>query len=344
MKDYHAKNIRNIGLVGHGGEGKTTLAEAMLFTTGVTDRMGKVEDGSTTMDYDSEEIKRQISISAAVAPVEYNGYKINIIDSPGYFDFVGEVVETLNLADGALILLSAVSGIAVGTEKAWDFCQKYNLPRMFFVNNMDREHSDYLKVVNQLKDKYGNHIAPIQLPIMEGEIMKGYVDIITMKAYAFDAKNLKEISCPDAVHAHAEELREALLEVAAENDDALLEKYFSGEELTTDEIVAGLREGVLTGKVAPILCGSAAQRLGVTVLMDNIINYMPSLVDRPVKLAANTKTGEPVECKCDDSAPFVSQVFKTVADPFVGKLSIFKIFSGTLSNDMTMYNTKFGQE
>ncbi|MHB1315498.1 MAG: elongation factor G [Christensenellales bacterium] len=343
MKEYHTNSIRNIGLIGHGGEGKTTLAEAMLFLTGATDRMGRVEDGSTTMDYDSEEMKRQISISAAVAPVEYKNFKINLIDSPGYFDFVGEVVQALHLSDGAIILLSAVSGIAVGTEKAWEFCQKYDLPRMFFINNMDREHADYLKAVAQLKEKYGSHIAPIQLPIMQGEAMKGYMDIITMKAYAFDGKNVKDTSCPDDVQAHAEELREALLEVAAENDDALLEKYFAGEELTPEEIVTGLRAGVLAGKVAPVLCGSAAQRLGVTVLMDNIINYMPSLADRPARKALNTKTGQTVECKCDESAPFAAQVFKTVADPFVGKLSIFKIFAGALSSDMTMSNTNSGK-
>ena len=287
MKEYHTKNIRNIGLIGHGGEGKTTLVEAMLFLTGAIDRMGKVEDGSTTMDFDSEEVKRQISISAAVAPVEYNGYKINLIDAPGYFDFVGEVVQTLKLADGAIILLSAVSGIAVGTEKAYDYCVQYNLPRMFFVNNIDREHADYTKVVGQLKEKYGNHIVPIHLPIMQGETMKGYMDIITMKAFSLEGKTLKEIPAPDDVKARAEELRESLIEAAAENDDALLEKYFSGEELTPDEIVAGLRKGVLAGKVAPVLCGSVAQKKGVTVLMDDIINLMPSLADRPTK-----KSGE----------------------------------------------------
>jgi len=339
MKVYQTKQIRNIGIIGHGGEGKTTLTEAILYSTGAIDRFGRVEDGTTTTDYDSEEIKRQISISAAVAPVEWKDHKINIIDVPGYFDFIGEMYGALTAVDGAVIVISAVSGVAVGAEKAWDYCKEKDIPRMVFVNQMDRENADYFKVLDELKDKYGTAIAPVQVPIMGGGAFKGYVDILNMTAWEFAGKQMKEIPIPDDLMDRVESLREMIVEAAAENDDELLEKYFSGEELSNEEIRTALRKGIISASVVPVLCGAALQNAGVQALMDNILEFMPSPEERPAMTGSNPKSGNEEERKADEKAPFSAQVFKTVADPFVGKLSLFRVFSGTLTTDMSLYNS-----
>jgi elongation factor G len=229
MKEYTANQIRNIGIFGHGGEGKTTLTEAMLFNAGLLDRMGRVEDGSTTTDYDPEEIRRTISIGAAVAPYEWNGTKVNIIDAPGFFDFYGEVVESMTLADSALIVVGAVSGPVVGVEKAMDMCKKSNKARMMVINQMDRENANFMKVYGAIREKFGPSAVAIQLPIVEGGAFKGYVDIVTMKAKMFDGKGEKDAAIPAALSADAESIREALIEAAAESDETLMEKFFEGE-------------------------------------------------------------------------------------------------------------------
>ncbi|MGI6706342.1 MAG: elongation factor G [Clostridia bacterium] len=339
MKAYQTKQIRNIGIIGHGGEGKTTLTEAILYSAGAIDRFGRVEDGTTTTDYDSEEIKRQISISAAVAPIEWKNHKINIIDVPGYFDFIGEMYGALTAADGAIIVIGAVSGVAVGTEKAWDYCKEKEIPRMFFVNQMDRENADYFKVLDELKDKYGTAIAPLQVPIMAGGAFKGYVDILNMTAWEFAGKQPKETSIPDDLMDRVESIREMIVEAAAENDDDLLEKYFSGEELSNEEIRLALRKGIVSADVVPVLCGSALDNAGIQALMDNILEFMPSPEDRPAMVGTNPKSKDMEERIADEKAPFSAQVFKTVADPFVGKLSLFRVFSGTLTTDMSLYNS-----
>lgn len=339
MKAYQTKQIRNIGIIGHGGEGKTTLTEAILYSAGAIDRFGRVEDGTTTTDYDSEEIKRQISISAAVAPIEWKNHKINIIDVPGYFDFIGEMYGALTAADGAIIVIGAVSGVAVGTEKAWDYCKEKEIPRMFFVNQMDRENADYFKVLDELKDKYGTAIAPLQVPIMAGGAFKGYVDILNMTAWEFAGKQPKETSIPDDLMDRVEPIREMIVEAAAENDDDLLEKYFSGEELSNEEIRLALRKGIVSADVVPVLCGSALDNAGIQALMDNILEFMPSPEDRPAMVGTNPKSKDMEERIADEKAPFSAQVFKTVADPFVGKLSLFRVFSGTLTTDMSLYNS-----
>ncbi len=339
MKAYQTKQIRNIGIIGHGGEGKTTLTEAILYSAGAIDRFGRIEDGTTTTDYDSEEIKRQISISAAVAPVEWKDHKINIIDVPGYFDFIGEMFGALTAADGAIIVIGAVSGVAVGAEKAWDYCKGKDIPRMFFVNQMDRENADYYKVLDELKDKYGTAIAPVQVPIMAGATFKGYVDILNMTAWEFAGKQTKEIPIPDDLMDRVESIREMIVEAAAENDDDLLEKYFSGEELSNEEIRIALRKGIVSGSVVPVLCGSALDNTGVQALMDNILEFMPSPEEQPAMAGNNPKSGDVEERKADEKAPFSAQVFKTVADPFVGKLSLFRVVSGTLTTDMPLYNS-----
>ncbi len=336
MKSYTAKEIRNIGLFGHGGEGKTTLTEAMLYNAGLLDRMGRVEDGTTTTDYDPEEVKRTVSISMAVAPYEWKNTKINIIDTPGGFDFYGEVVEAMALADSSLIVVGAVSGPVVGTEKAMAMCKKSDKPRMIVINQMDRENANFDKVMDALIEKFGPSVVPIQLPIMEGGAFKGYVDLTTMTANMFDGKGVKAVAIPGALEARAEELREALTEAAAESDEELMMKYFDEGTLSQDEIIAGLCAGVREGIVTPVCCCAAQPNIGVITLMDNLIHYMPTADTAKPRASVSAKTGEP----CDlTQGKFAAQIMKTVADPFVGKISLMRVYSGTLSTSVAPYNS-----
>ena len=338
MKVYTSDKIRNVGIVGHGGEGKTTLTEAMLFTAGHVDRMGKVDDGTAATDFDAEENKRHISIGTALAPVEWKDYKINILDTPGYFDFEGEVIEALNVVDGAIIVVGAVSGLTVGCEKAWNLCKKRGLPKAIVVNRMDTENANYEKVVDALIEKYGSSVAPIQFPIMKGMDFIGYVDAIHNKAYKFDGKKTAEIPVPADMEALLDHYRTQLLEAAAENEEELMEKYFDGVELTTEEITRGINIGIHSGAIAPVFCTAATTQTGVATLLDNIISYMPAPSAIAPKKGVNPKDDSETERPCDDKAPFSAQVFKTVADKFVGKISMFKIYSGVLTSDMTLYN------
>ncbi len=338
MKNYESKKIRNIAIVGHGGEGKTTLTEAMLFNAGGTDRFGRVEDGTTTTDFDPEEIKRQISISSAIAPLEWNDHKINVIDVPGYFDFVGEMLGALRVVDSAVLVVGAVSGLMVGTEKAWDYCESHVIPRMIFINQMDREHANFSKVLDQLKEKYGTSIAPFQIPIMEGGQFKGFVDALRMTAKVFDGKGLKDAPIPDSMVDEVEPIRTMLVEAAVETSEELMEKYFEGEEITNEELTTAIRHGVMEGDIVPILCGSAVNNIGIDVLLDEVVNYLPSPCDRPSFKGTNPRTEETVRREMKVSEPFSALVFKTIVDPFVGKLSIFKVMSGELSSGATVYN------
>lgn len=339
MKAYHASHIRNVALIGHGGEGKTTLVEAMLLTAGQIDRMGKTDDGTTQMDYDQEEVKRHISISVSLAPIEWNDHKLNLIDAPGYFDFEGEVVEALSVAEGAVIVLGAVSGLTVGAEKAWDLCKARALPRIFVVNRMDTENANFARVVEQLEEKYGSAVVPVQWPIMQNEKVVGYVDLIDQKARLFNGKSTKDTDIPAEIADKVEQYHDKLVEAAAENEEELLDKFFEGIELTRKEIIRGLNIGVHSGVLAPILASSAITLAGVASVMDNMIHFVPSPDLAPVKKAKNLKNDEDAECKCDENAPFSAQVFKSVADPFVGKVSLFKVYSGTLTSGMTVLNT-----
>ena len=338
MKGYQANQIRNIGIIGHGGEGKTTLAEAMLFNSGTIDRIGRIEDGTTVMDFDPEEIKRQISISAAIAPIEWKDKKINLIDVPGYFDFIGEMIETIKAIDGALIVVGAVSGVNVGAEKAWNACVQAGIAKMVFINQIERENANYFKVLDQLKTKYGNSIAPTQAPIMTGTLFTGYVDVLEMTAKEYIGKQIKDIPIPAHMLDRVNQMREMIIEAAAECDDALLEKFFAGEELTNEEIHSAFRKGVTSGKVVPVLCGSALANEGIQTLLDDIVEYMPSPEERPEVRGINPKNGNTEIRKTDVNEPFAAQIFKTVADPFVGKLSLFRVFSGALTPDMIVYN------
>ena len=348
MKYYKTSDIRNITLVGHGGDGKTTLAEAMLYNSGAIDRQCKTEDGNTVMDFDPEEIKRNISISSAVALAEWKNSKINIIDTPGYFDFVGDAASGYYLADSALILVSGLSGLSVGAEQAWEKCTEDNIPRAFLINQMDKEHVEFDKALDSLKEKYGTHITLLQLPIGQGLDFKGVVDIIDMKAYEFGDGKDKEIDIPAELADQAAEIREAIIENAVENDEALMEKYFEGEELTKQDIMKGLKEGIIDGDVVPVFVAAAAPNQGVRLLMDNLVALMPS-PDQAIKITGKTPKGDEVTYNADSSLSFAAQVYKTVADPFVGKLSIFKVLGGELKLGQNIDNAnadkheKFGQ-
>ncbi len=335
MKEFTAKDIRNIGVFGHGGEGKTTLTEAMLFNAGLIDRLGKVENGTTTTDFDPEEISRGISINMALAPFEWKNTKINIIDAPGFFDFYGEVTAAMALADSALVVVGAVSGPVVGTEKAMAMCEKDHKARMIVVNQLDRENANFEKVMNEISAKFGPSVVPIQLPIIEGGAFKGYVDIVHMTAKLFDGKGEKEIEIPAGLKSQAETLYEKLTEAAAEADEALMEKYLETFELSREEMLKGLSVGVQTGVVTPVTCVSAALNIGVITLLDNILSYLPSADQAKAPVATSVKTGS--EVVIPQNGKFAAQVVKTTFDQF-GKYSIVKIYRGALDISVTPYN------
>ena len=337
MKDYQAKNIRNLTIVGHGSVGKTTLAEALLFTAGAIDRQCRVEDGQATMDYDPEELKRHISISAAMAPLEWKDRKVNLVDIPGYFDFAGEQVGPMNVCEGALIVVGAVSGLDVGAEKAWAMCDKTHSSRMIVITKMDQENANFDKVLGELTDKYGSHLAPIEVPIFEGNKFTGVACLLEKKAFVGEGKNLKAVDIPASVADEVEKCREALVEAAAGADDDLMMKYLEGEELTDEEVMHGLRQGITDGTVVPVVCCSSLSRVGIAKLLDNIIDLMPSPAGLTLA-GVNPRDDSPVERVCADDQPFSARVFKTMADPFMGKLSLLKVTSGVLESTTLLYN------
>ena len=338
---YSTEFIRNIAFLGHGGDGKTTLCEAVAFSLGATDRFGKVEDGNTISDYDPEEIKRTISISTSVIPVEYKNNKINILDCPGYFDFAGEVTGALSVSDAAVIIVSGVSGLVVGAEKAIALTKKINLPKLVFVNQMDRENADYHKALSQLESKYHTSIAPIQYPIKENNALIGYVDVIANKGYKYDGGKMSEIDIPSNLSSYVEDARNRIIEAAAENDEELLEKYFSGEELTVEEIIKGLLIGIRSGATIPVMCGSALEQKGVFSLLDNILYFFESAKGKEIECL--NEAGDLDIKICDENDAFSAFVFKTISDPFVGKLSFFKVLSGKLNSATSIYNATTGK-
>lgn len=339
MKDYSVGKLRNICLTSHGGAGKTTLAEAMLFNTGVLDRFGKVLDGTTTTDFDPEEVKRKISISTAIAPCEWKDYKINVIDTPGYFDFVGEVKQGIRVADANIILVPAKGGVAVGTEKSWAYAKEYNIPRMFFISKMDEENANFFSVLEQMTNTFGKAVVAFQIPIIENEKYIGYVDVINMKAKKFDKDKLVDISIPADLSSKAASIKEALIEAIAETSEELMEKFFGGEEFTPEEISKGLKQGIADASIVPVFCGSATNNYGVQPLMDAITEYMPSPAERPAAKAVKFGSEDTISVTASPEGPLSMLVFKTIADPFVGKISIFRIYSGTLKPDSVVFNT-----
>ncbi|MBR0357314.1 MAG: GTP-binding protein, partial [Clostridia bacterium] len=334
MKNYTAESIRNVGVFGHAGEGKTTLVEAILFDTGLVDRIGKVENGTTVSDFDPEEAKRGCSINMSVEPVEWKNTKINFIDAPGGYDFYGDVASAAFLADSALIVVGAVSGPVVGAEKAMAMCQAQAKPRMMVINQMDRENASFEKVMAAVNEKFGPNVVPIQLPIMEGSNFKGFVDIINMTAYLFDGKNLKETAIPGNLSDEAQTLYEKLTEAAAEADEELMEKYFEEMELPREDILFGLSKGVKEGTVTPVVCTSALNNAGVFTLLDNIVHYLPAAADAKLPAATNL-AGDAVELTRDGK--LVATVAKTINDQF-GKYSIVKVHRGTLDINVAPYN------
>ena len=337
MKQVPIDKIRNVCLLGHGGSGKTSLTEAMLKFAGVIDRLGKVTEGTTVTDFDPEEIKRAVSVNTAVASFEWNNTKYNIIDTPGYFDFVGEIKEGIRVADSAIIVLSGKSGLSVGAEKSWDYCEERKLSRIFFVNKIDDERADIQKVIDDLRNKYGKTIAPFQLPIIENEKVTGFVDLILMRAKLFQDGPLLDADIPDSMADIVTSAREMIVESVAETDEALMEKYFDGGEFTTEEIQKALRGGVADGTIVPVLCGTATSNKGIGVLMEAIGEYMPSPEEGPAVLTAD---GGEVKVSADE--PLSALVFKTIADPYVGKLSYFRVYSGELKPDMQVTNSRTG--
>jgi elongation factor G len=338
MKDYAVQKLRNICLLAHGNAGKTTLAEAMMFNTGVLDRFGKVADGTTTTDYDPEEVKRKISISTAMAPCEWLDHKINVIDTPGYFDFVGEVQQGIRVSDGAVIVVSAKSGVSVGTEKSWAYAKERNIARAFFINKMDEENANFHAALDKMVSTFGSSVVPFQLPIYEAEKFVGYVDIINMTAKKFQKDKLIDAEIPADLTDKISEVKDSLNELIAETDEALMEKFFGGEQYTPDEIQKGIKAGIADGTIAPVFCGSAFVNIGVRELMNAIVQYMPSPENMTVT-AKRAGTEDTVEIKADPSAALSAFVFKTIADPFVGKISMFRVYSGTFKSDSTVYNS-----
>ena len=339
MNVFTSEKIRNVVFLGHGGCGKTTLVEAIAYTTGILKRQGKVEEGNTISDYDKEEQKRLFSISTTVVPIIFEDTKINLFDTPGYFDFVGEVEEALAVADAAVIVISAKAGVEVGTTKAWDFCEKYNLPRIFFVTDMDDDNASYREVVENLTERYGKKIAPFHIPIRENEKFVGFVNVVKMAGRKFtNASNYEECEIPEYSKENLSKTREALLDAVAETSEELMEKYFAGEEFTQDEISIALRNNVIDGSVVPILMGSGIHAQGTTMLLQAIEKYFPDPTRMKIS-GTNTKTGDEFVGDYDEKKPFSARVFKTIADPFIGKFSLFKVCSGVIKSDSVIFNS-----
>nr|WP_294488409.1 elongation factor G [uncultured Anaerosporobacter sp.] len=338
MDIYTSDKIRNVVILGHGGCGKTTLIEAIAYTMKVTNRQGKVEDGNTISDYDKEEIKRRFSISTAVVPIIWEDTKINFLDTPGYFDFVGETQEAMAAADAAVIVISAKAGVEVGTVRAWELCERYKLPRMFFVTDMDDDNASYRQVVEKLTDLYGKKIAPFHLPIRQDEKFIGFVNIVKMQGRKFTTlSDYEECEIPEYSMANLTSCREALLEAVAETSEDRMERYFAGEEFSQEEISIALRENVMDGTVVPVLIGSGLNCQGTTMLLQAIEKYFPS-PDKTTTLGVNTITNEEIEVKFEENKPMTANVFKTIVDPFVGRFSVVKVHSGILKADTLVWN------
>jgi elongation factor G len=330
MTEFTTDRLRNVVLLGHSSCGKTTLAESLLFDTGATSRRGRVEDGSTVSDWDDEAIRRKISVGASVVPCEWQGHKVNLLDTPGFIDFVGEVKSAVTVADAALVLVDPVAGVEVGTELGWAYADERELPRAIFVNKMDRENAHFDSVLGNLRDSFSGTIVPAQLPLGDGSAFRGVVDLLRMKAQM--GEDAADAEVPADVVDLANKMRTQLVEAAAEGDDELLVKYLDGEQLSVEEITRGLRIGIKAGNIVPVFCGSAMRNVGTRLLLDALVGYMPSPLDRPEELAQRPD-GDEVSLMSDSSGPLVAFVWKTIADPYVGKISYFRVFSGTLKAD-----------
>ena len=339
MDVFRTDRIRNVVLLGHGGAGKTSLVEAMAYLSGITNRLGKVTDGNTVSDYDKEEIKRKFSITTSVVPIEWGKVKINVLDTPGYFDFVGEVEEAVAAADAAIIVVSGKDGIQVGTQKAWELCEKYNLPRMFFVTEMDIDDVSYRKVVEELTELYGKKIAPLHMPIREEGKFVGYVNIVKQAGRRYiERGQKKECPVPEYLQEYLEQYHETLMESVAEISEEFMDRYFAGEAFSVAEVSAALKMNISDGSIVPVCMGSTINIQGVANLLDDICGYFPS-PDQKTCAGMNMKTNEIYQANYDFTKAKSAYVFKTIVDPFLGKYSLIKVCSGVIKGDDTLYNT-----
>ena len=337
-----AKDIRNVAIIGHSGEGKTTLFEAMLFNSGVIERMGRVENGTTVSDFDEQEIARKMSVSLSVASITWKDVKINLLDVPGFYDFEGEVSEALR-ACGAVIVVTGANGtVTVGAEKAIEQCLRAKKPVIIFINGMDKENADYPATIAAFREKYKTLLAPIQIPIMDGKKMVGNANALTGKAYHFTQTGPEEISVPEEYRRDYEEMQLALTETAAENDDVLLEKYFEQGFLSREDMIHGIRKGIFNINVIPVMAGSALQNKGVINLMNEIVKYLPEAAERTAQPATDLTKNTVVGIPCETDGAFAAQVFKTAVDPFVGKMNYLRVVRGVLKPGMSVLNANTG--
>ena len=337
MNIYTTDKIRNVALLGHGGCGKTSLAEAMAYLSGITSRLGKVDDGNTVSDFGKEEQKRKISISTSVIPIEWEGYKINVLDAPGFFDFAGEVEEAVSAAGAAIIVVNGKSGVEVGTQKAWEMCEKYKLPRMIYVSNMDVDNASFRQVVEDMTEMFGKKMAPFHLPIRENEKFVGYVNVITETGNRWQGKEVVECEVPEYNKANLQLCRDTLMESVAETSEEMMERYFSGETFSEAEVRAALRTNVCDGSIVPMTMGSNILCQGIYTLLDDIIKYFPSPENREVA-GINMKTNEIYHADYDFAKAKSAYIWKTIVDPFIGKYSLIKVNSGVLKTDDVIYN------
>lgn len=337
MKDYKTNKLRNLALVGHSGAGKTSLTESLLYFTKAIDRVGKVADGNTVSDYEKQEIKRKISIQTSIIPVEYKDYKINFIDAPGFFDFEGEVINALRASESALFVIDGENGIEVGTEKYWKYTENISLPRIIFVNKLDKENAKFNQVVSDLHIDFSKKIIPLTLTLGEGENFEGLIDVIDKKAFKYVDGKAEEVEIPEIRLEEVNAVYEEIQEVVAESDDELMDKYFSGESFTEEEFKEGFRKAIVNGSAVPLVAGSLEKNIGLDLLLEVITKYMPS----PDHKAANIGfrvTDAYEEFEVSEDSPFSAVVFKTIADPFLGKISIFKVLSGAIKKDQNFYD------
>jgi len=345
MSNIDLEKIRNIAVIAHGGAGKTSLVEAMLFDSGSIDRLGKVEEGTTTTDYEPEEVARKITITSSIAFCNWNGCRINLIDTPGFINFLEDTRGCLRVVDGAIVIVSAISGVKAETQKIWNYASEFELPRVVFINKMDKDTADFSRAVGEIEKSFEKEALPLQLPIGSGDSFSGIVDLIKMKAFKFNNGKVEESDMPSEMFSEVEEYRKKLVEKIAESDDALLEKYLEGGTLTDEEIIKGVKEGSLTKRFIPVTCGSALKNIAVSPLLETIVLCLPSPAEMarmsPIK-GKNRKDGKEAERKPSQTEPLSAYVFKTIADPFAGRLSIFRVYSGSLKADSNILNTTTG--
>lgn len=341
MQYYHAKNIRNVALAGHAGSGKTSLVEAACYLTGQLDRLGKIADGNTVSDFDPEEIRRKVSVSTSLVPVEWKGTKMNFLDTPGLFDFVGGVREGVRAAGSTVVVISGKSGVTVGAEKAFAAAQKKGIATIFFVNKLDRESADFYKVFEEMKATFGPMVCPMVVPYVVDHKVQCYVNLLEYRAYTYENGKATAVPIPDMGH-RLEGLRTAMYEAVAETSEELMEKYFSGEEFTPDELITGIARGVRRGEIAPVFCGSACELEAVDQLLTGLL-WLAPWAETVAGEIGEDANGDPIELVVDENAPTVATVFKTVVDPFVGKLVYFKVIRGKVTSDSTLLNTRTGE-